>query len=189
MDLISELADLEQSTELHLARLLILINAFTNDGKEKLSGLTKLAKLDFLLRYPVMLERALQKRHLSGKSAKVEEYERLSVETQMVRYRFGPWDHRYRMFLNLLSAKRLITVNIDGRTIEVSITETGKDYVKKLIKSGTFATYVDRSAVIKERFNLKATELMHFIYNAVPEILNLPSNRPIPAELKDENKY
>lgn len=51
MDLIRALAELEQNPELHLARLLVLLGEFGGaDGTGRVEGLTKLAKLDFLLR-------------------------------------------------------------------------------------------------------------------------------------------
>lgn len=106
MDLVQTIADLDESPELHVARLLVLIDAFSEgDQIGAIEGLTKLAKLDFLLRYPVMLERALDAKKQSIRNVQLEDYERYSVESQMVRYRFGPWDHRYREFLNILVAK------------------------------------------------------------------------------------
>jgi hypothetical protein len=92
----------EQKEDLHLARLLILIGAFEETDKPAIEGITKLAKLDFLLRYPTYFERAVQKRGGSLASTPIADYERGTVEAQMVRYRFGPWDHRLRRFLNLL---------------------------------------------------------------------------------------
>jgi hypothetical protein len=50
---------LEGDDSLHLGRLLVLLEAFGGRrGDQPIEGLTKLAKLDFLLRYPVYLERA-----------------------------------------------------------------------------------------------------------------------------------
>ena len=61
MDFVETVANLDQSPELHAARLLVLLDAFAESGQDgAIEGLTKLAKLDFLLRYPVMLERALK---------------------------------------------------------------------------------------------------------------------------------
>ena len=95
--LLSSLSSLEQDDSLHLARLMLILRSLAADSPETpLAGLTKLAKLDFLLRYPVFLERALQARHANATNVKTEDYERLSVESAMVRYRFGPWDERYR---------------------------------------------------------------------------------------------
>lgn len=60
MNLFLILADLEENDNLHLARLLVLLKAFSGrDGTKTIDGLTKLAKLDFFLRYPTYLERAL----------------------------------------------------------------------------------------------------------------------------------
>jgi len=60
MNIVEAVAGLEQPVELHLARLLLLLDTFAQDARNpSIEGLTKLAKLDFLLRYPVMLERAL----------------------------------------------------------------------------------------------------------------------------------
>ena len=53
MNLYELLSQIEDSDELHEARLLILLNAFSGkDGQGSVDGLTQLAKLDFLLRYP-----------------------------------------------------------------------------------------------------------------------------------------
>ena len=90
MDIVKTIADLDQSPELHAARLLLLLDAFAEDGQcGAIEGLTKLAKLDFLLRYPVMLERALEAKGYSIRDVQLEDHERLSVESQMVRYRLG----------------------------------------------------------------------------------------------------
>ena len=86
MDIVHALAALERSPELHTARLLILLNAFASDGDGAVEGLTKLAKLDFLLRYPVMLERALTTKRRTARSVGIEEHERISVESAMVRH-------------------------------------------------------------------------------------------------------
>src|SRR5262249_7417637 len=95
MDFVRTVADLDQTPELEIARLLLLLDAFAEDGQSgAIEGLTKLAKLDFLLRYPVMLERALKAKGHSIREVQLEDYERHSVESEMVRYRFGPWDHR-----------------------------------------------------------------------------------------------
>ena len=53
MNLYELLSDLEENDELHEARLILLLRAFAGDaGDEAVEGLTKLAKLDFLLRLP-----------------------------------------------------------------------------------------------------------------------------------------
>ena len=101
MDLFRTLADLEDNPKLHLARLLILLKEFeSKKGGPGIEGKTKLVKLDFLLRYPVYLERALKEKEIPESTIAIMEYERSSIESTMIRYRFGPWDPRYDTFIN-----------------------------------------------------------------------------------------
>lgn len=181
MDLVQTIADLDHASDLHAARLLVLLDAFA-DGENggAVEGLTKLAKLDFLLRYPVLLERALAAKGRSTKEVQLEDYERHSVESEMVRYRFGPWDHRYREFLNILIGKGLATISIEGRKVVIAATESGRSRAKALIADELFEQYARRAKLLKRHFNLTATNLVKFIYETFPEILTLRSNAPIP---------
>ena len=180
MDLIQSIAALESSDDLHEGRLLLLLRAFSGEaGLGEIEGLTKLAKLDFLLRYPTYLERALEKRGRSTKAVVLQPHEQLSVESKMVRYRFGPWDHRYRRLLNLLVGKGLVRIAVDGRTINVGLTANGRIVAEQLSKREEFTDVTRRATTIKTHFDLTATNLMKFIYETFPEILNLRSDAPI----------
>lgn len=182
MDLVETIAELDADPDLHTARLLVLLSAFSgHDGTGEVEGLTKLAKLDFLLRYPVMLERALAAKNRSTREVRLEDHERLSVESEMVRYRFGPWDHRYREFLNLLIGKGLVRVSVEGRKVIIGLTERGKSLALELSADAAFQDYTRRSALLKRHFDLKATTLMKFIYETFPEVVSLRSNETIPA--------
>jgi len=182
MDLVETVADLDQDPELHVARLLLLLNAFAGEkGVGKVEGLTKLAKLDFLLRYPLMLQRALEGKERSTREVRLEDHERLSVESEMVRYRFGPWDHRYRLLLNLLVAKGLVSLSIEGRTVVISLTEAGRQCAKELSSDAVFEQYARRSDILKRHFDLTTTHLMKFIYETFPEVVSLRSGAPIPT--------
>jgi hypothetical protein len=179
-DIVETVADLDRAPALHAARLLILLDALVGPhGGESVDGLTKLAKLDFLLRYPVMLERALRARKRSVRDVHLEEHERQSVESQMVRYRFGPWDHRYRMFLNILVGKGLASISIEGRTIAISLTESGHTRASELANKAAFEPYVRRARLLKSHFDLTATNLVRFIYDTFPEVVTLRSNELI----------
>lgn len=180
MDLVQAVADLDQSPNLHVARLLILLDAFSEDDHDGgIEGLTKLAKLDFLLRYPVMLELALKAKGRSVREVQLEEHERQSVESEMVRYRFGPWDHRYRKFLNILSAKGLTSISIEGRKVVITLTKQGRDLARQLTTQELFEQYSRRARLLKRHFDLTATNLMRFIYETFPEIITLRSNKVI----------
>ena len=180
IDIVEAVANLDDAVDLHAARIILLLNAFTGkDGTERVQGLTKLAKLDFLLRYPAMLQRALEAKGKTTRDVKLQDHERTSVESEMVRYRFGPWDHRYREFINVLVAKGLATVSIEGRTIVIGLTSTGIDTAHRLAADPLFEAYRRRSLTLKRHFDLTATNLMRFIYDTFPEIVSLRSNEPI----------
>ncbi len=180
MDLVRAMTELEQTPELHLARLLILLGEFCGpDGVDRVEGLTKLAKLDFLLRYPAMLERALVAKHKSTASVQVQDYERSSVESRMVRYRFGPWDHRYRLLLNNLVGRRLATVALEGRTISIGLTPRGAELADTLASTQEFSDLARRATTLHNHFDLTATNLMKFIYETFPELTTMRSNEAI----------
>jgi hypothetical protein len=182
MDIVETVANLDGLPELHLARLILLLESFAGeDGEGSVEGLTKLAKLDFLLRYPVMLEKALQAKGRSARDVQLEDHERQSVESEMVRYRFGPWDHRYREFLNILAAKGLASVSVQGRKVVIQLSAEGRQVATQLAAEDAFEPYARRSALLKRNFDMTATNLMRFIYQTFPEVVTLRSNKAIPT--------
>ncbi|MFQ6308767.1 hypothetical protein [Lysobacter capsici] len=181
MDIVKAIADLDECSELHEARILVLLNAFDAGEQGAVEGLTKLAKLDFLLRYPVMLDRALVAKGKATREVQLEDHERQSVESEMVRYRFGPWDHRYREVLNVLVAKGLAKVSIEGRKVVIFLTSRGREVAGRLSSDPAFEKYVRRAGLLKRNFDLTATNLMKFIYQTFPEVISLRSNEAIPT--------
>ena len=182
MDIVETVASLDDTPELHAARILVLLAAFSGeDGTDAIEGLTKLAKLDFLLRYPVMLDRALRAKGYSTRDVDLQDHEQISVESEMVRYRFGPWDHRYREILNVLVARGLASISIEGRTVVVAPTAEGHRLGAVLASDPVFEAYAKRSQILKRHFDLTATNLMRFIYDTFPEVVSLRSNEAIPT--------
>jgi hypothetical protein len=174
MNLFQTLAKLEDNDEIHMARLLILLGSFCGpNGGGRIEGLTKLAKLDFLLRYPVYLESALKAKNVSIREVQVADHERQSIESAMVRFRYGPWDFRYRRFINLLVAKGLVRVDSEGNTVDLRLTQNGLQVVKILVGDEAFADTTKRAAILKRHFDQRGTSLMRFIYNTFPEISTL----------------
>ena len=105
LELARALAATERDDNLHIARLLLLMAARAGEKRHSIEGLTKLAKLDFLLRYPNSLERALKAAGKKPEKAEVADFERTTIESKMVRFRYGPWDHRYRRWVALMAAR------------------------------------------------------------------------------------
>jgi hypothetical protein len=185
IDLLSALMDLESDPVLHASRLLILLNTFRDKDQQRIKGLTKVVKLDFLLRYPVYLEQALKVRDAQSavSSLNIKEYERKSVESTMIRYLYGPWDHRYRSFINYLVAKGLVEVEADTKprqkTIFVGLTSKGIELATQLECSKDFEDIVIRSRILKRHFDKNAMWLERFIYDHFPEITSLKMGETI----------
>ena len=183
IELLDALIDLEGDFNLHAARLLILMKAFGGrKGDKKIRGLTKVVKLDFLLRYPVYFERALKSVGTSPDSIYVKDYERRSIESSMVRYRYGPWDPRYRAFINYLVGKGLAEVEIQLNTILIGLTPKGVQYANNISKENEFQDIVSRSKILKKNFDWGAMNLKNFIYQTFPEILSLEMGETIKYE-------
>lgn len=172
---------LDRDEQIHLGRLLVLLEAFDrgDTGRAAVEGITKLAKLDFLLRYPTYFEKAMLARKVSPRRIPIENYERKTVEAQMVRYRFGPWDHRYRRFLNILAAKGLMRIETSGRTILLSLTEKGKERALRIAEDKSFAPLRDRARLLRDSIDIGATDIMNFIYRTFPEIATLSYDEAI----------
>jgi hypothetical protein len=172
--LVRAVVKVENSNEFHLARLLVLLAAADKRKEKTVEGIMKLAKLDFLLRYPNCLERALAAAGKDPSKASIKPHERDTIETQMVRFRYGPWDSRYRRWIGLLMAKGLVATYVKGRTVYVGLTDRGREVADLLRKSVEFQDLSLRSElIIKAVGKYSATKLKDFIYEVFPELLTM----------------
>ena len=172
--LIKAVAESENLDDFHLGRLLVLLgSADARKSKDAtkvkaVEGITKLAKLDFLLRYPTCLERALAKLGRDASEAKVLPRERTSIEAKMVRFRYGPWDGRYRRWLGLLTARGLVTLGVQGNRVQIGLTEAGRALAAQFRDDPLFADLSRRAdVVLKTVGTMSATRLKDFVYEAV----------------------
>jgi hypothetical protein len=183
MELLELFSTLEKNDDVHLARLLVLLKSFSGDqGTDEVKGLTKLVKLDFLLRYPLFMERALKALN-APENVQLCDHERMSVESSMIRYHYGPWDRRYRRFVNLLVGKGLIEVHQEGNTIVIKLTKSGNEKALVLSQDGNFKDTKYRADILKKHFkNTGAMNLKNFIYETFPEIVSLKEGEEITLE-------
>ncbi|MFF9360854.1 hypothetical protein [Streptomyces griseoluteus] len=157
----------------HEARVLLLIGRFTT-ARTGLAGLTKLAKLDFLLRYPAMLERLLAENgQIWPVGAEPTASERRAVESRMTRYKYGPWDQRYYSVLGSLAARGLITYG-EGDRAEFRITTTGAEAVATLSETPEWALVSQRAALLKRHFDKSGSALKTLIYERLPDAVDRP---------------
>ena len=174
MDYVELLSALDANPVLHKSRIIILLYAFAEEpNSSPIEGIPKLAKLDYFLQYPNMLRRALEAKGISAKGMQLQNYEANSVEAEWAQYRFGPWEHSYRLYLNLLVGEGLIKMSNEGKEPIISLTEKGFHLGKELCKEPTLSIYRDRAILLKRHFNLTSTNLMRFIYSTFPEIISL----------------
>lgn len=173
MDLFKTLVTIEEDPNIHTARLLFILNEFSTDRGKPIGGITKLVKLDFLLRYPLYFERAVEKKGGKTGQVKIKDYEKKSVESTMIRYHYGPWDHRYRAFINVLVGKGLVTVGAENNTILIGITKRGQEITNELAKQIEFEYYVTRVHLLKKYFDIGGMALKNFIYDTFPEIVSM----------------
>lgn len=160
----------------HEARLLLILLEASKRGDKSVDGLTKLAKLDFLLRYPKYLQRLVSRideasSRRSKRKIPSEAFEDGNIESRMIRFKYGPWDHRYREWIGLLHAKGLVDTHVSGRTVRVKLTETGKEVAAKIAESEPFAILAARSKLLMQVVGTQnATRLKNLVYQLVPEI-------------------
>ncbi|WBO86281.1 hypothetical protein [Hymenobacter yonginensis] len=175
-------AQLEKQDEFHLARLILLLNSFDDAESKFIEGITKLAKLDFLLRYPNCLDRVVKAKSLTkakgNKAARdaqpIMEEETKTIEAKMIRFRYGPWDDRYRRWIGLLIARGLVDAFLDNKTVNLKITNSGKLIATRIASQHEFHQISMRSdLVIQLVGSMGATALKNYIYEIVPEITSM----------------
>lgn len=181
--LLERIIRFDENDELNMVRILILIDKMAGKNlNQTIDGINKLVKLDFLLRYPVALERALirLKKEKDLFKIEIEEYERESVETNLMHFNYGPWDNRYRKFLTILEAKGLIAYIISGKTVKVSITHSGHKVVEEISNHPEFKSYLIRSGLIKKHFaSFSPKKLVDFFYEVFPEMVTMKQGEVI----------
>lgn len=191
LDFIEKILVYEDNVEINLTRILILLNIFSqSNSKELFRGLTKLVKLDFLLRYPINLERAVNFNRKRKIDCYIKEYEKYNVESKMIRYLYGPWDPKYRNYINILVAKKLISIKKIGKTFIINLTEKGLEVSNTLIEIPDLEDYKNRSLILYNEFkDYSSTKIKNYIYKVFPEITSLDIGDEIIYEHKIEDPY
>ncbi|REE18638.1 hypothetical protein B0G76_1772 [Paraburkholderia sp. BL23I1N1] len=142
--------------EFHAARLLLLLKLCGTAGR--IDGLTKMAKLDFFVRYPEFFDMACQQ---TGTTSRVGD----AVESAMVRHHYGPWDKRYYHVLAHLEARNLIAVTKEKNSFRIALTDLGHDRSARLAQLASFAPIADRMREVKKAFGGKSgSSLKNMIY-------------------------
>ncbi|TWT64381.1 hypothetical protein [Rubinisphaera italica] len=138
----------DELLEFHAARLLLLFRVCGTAGR--IDGLTKMAKLDFFVRYPEFFDKACKTLGLPAESATQ------SVESSMIRFHYGPWDDRYYHVLAYLESRELLSVTKDKKTFNLSLTARGVELAKTLASDDSFHGLVEQMKRVKKALGSKA---------------------------------
>jgi DNA-binding PadR family transcriptional regulator len=147
----------DEIVEFHAARLLLLVHLCGTNGK--IDGLTKMAKLDFFVRYPKFFSLACQRLGVAVKSP------RDTVESNMVRFHYGPWDHRYYQILTYLKARGLLEYTREGRKVMLTLTEAGRSKASALENTTAFQLLTAQMHLVRDVLSKKSgTQLKNLVY-------------------------
>ena len=106
----------------------------------------------------------------------MHEFETDTVESKMIRFRYGPWDARYRNWIGVLTAKGLIVARPEGRnTVHLSLTEKGQAVAAQVAELPDFHDLDARAKIVCSIVgNMNGTHLKDLIYEVVPELNKMP---------------
>lgn len=148
--------------EFHAARLLLLFKLCGISGR--IDGLTKMAKLDFFVRYPQFFNVVCNKLGVSN-SEPVSH-----VESSMIRFHYGPWDDRYYHVLSYLEAKQLIEITQKGNMYVLRLTDTGNSIAIHFANNPVFFSITEQMKQVKKVLGSKAgSTLKNLIYTLFDE--------------------
>ncbi len=152
----------DQVLEYHAARLLLLLHVTGTKGS--IRGLTKLAKLDFFVRYPDFFREAAE---AEGHGEYSNEPTGVPVGSAMVRHHYGPWDPRYYDVLAYLESRELVSVERAGRTFTFVLTAEGVEAAALLEGLEAYADVASHMMDVKKVFAAKTGNALKTMIYAV----------------------
>lgn len=170
----------------HQARVLLLVNAVaaTQGHSGKVDGLTKLAKLDFLVRYPALAPDVLDRLDRHDPRLRLSEddtAEPATVEAPMTRYKYGPWDDRYYPVIGALVGRGLLRY-AKGRRGSVALAPTGagRALARQLADADVWEHIDHRSRAIAEASaGMTGNALKNLIYDRLEALMDRPHGEVI----------
>lgn len=147
----------DEILEFHAARILLLLRICGISNR--IDGLTKMAKLDFFVRYPQFFYRLPESGDAGVESAPCH------VEAPMVRHHYGPWDRRYYHVLAYLEGCGLMTVTKEGTQYKLRLTEEGVGAAQTLEQAAAFGGLCQHMRNVKRVLGARAgSSLKDLIY-------------------------
>lgn len=170
----------------HQTRVLLLVNAVAAEPghSRKLDGLTKLAKLDFLVRYPAFASHVLDTLSEGEPRMHIGSEDRSAptvVGDPMIRYKYGPWDDRYYPVIGALVSRSLVRY-VKGRrgSVALTVTPAGKEFAESLAADPLWRELAERcEAIAQASAGLTGNAIKELIYARLPELMDRPHREVI----------
>jgi hypothetical protein len=183
---VADLATMREDLAYHQARVLLVVTATAAERGHagKLDGLTKLAKLDFLVRYPALATEVLEPLDVRDPRLHLGEDEvrdPTAVEAPMTRYKYGPWDDRYYAIIGALVGRGLLRYT-KGRKGSVALVPTpaGRQLAAQMAATAEWAEIADRSRAVAEASRgLTGSSLKNLIYQRLADLMDRPHRQVI----------
>ena len=181
-----DLALVRDDLAYHQARVLLLVTAVAaaQGHSGKVDGLTKLAKLDFLLRYPALAPSVLDRLDPADPRLHLSDDDRAdpaNAEAPMIRYKYGPWDDRYYPVIGALVSRGLLRY-ARGRRGSVALAPTPPDGRSpgSSAAASEWNEIADRSSAIADASSgLTGNALKDLIYNRLAALMDRPHRETI----------
>jgi hypothetical protein len=165
----------------HQTRVLLLVSAVAAEPEHqrKVDGLTKLAKLDFLVRYPALaplvldtLEESDGRLHVTA----ADRSEPTDVDAPMTRYKYGPWDDRYYPVIGALVARGLLHYTRGRRgSVALAPTALGRRLAGEIAAEPLWQAVWDRCRAVAEASGGKTgNALKTLVYDRLADLMNRP---------------
>jgi hypothetical protein len=164
----------DEILEFHAIRLILLIKICGSKDKvrkqKKIEGLTKIAKLDFFIRYPEFFRKVIS---YLGKNNEIEHHQG-GVESRMIRFHYGPWDQRYYQVLPYLEAKGLLKIEKKGNAFTFFLTELGDLVSENFVEDENYKELITNITNVQKLLSkFTGTQLKSLVYNLFEKEVSL----------------
>lgn len=165
----------------HEARILILVNAFSRQHRG-MAGLEMLARTDFLLRFPKVLDYVEQPELRWPRPLAATQAERRAYELWFASARYGRWTNRYAPVMAALLARGLISAS-PAPKVYVCLPR-GSQIATRLAASGSWQLTAARAAALDELITVDATQLDHLVRPAIGLMSHPTAWEPNPERIQ-----
>lgn len=158
---------------LHVARILLIVDAFTTPNAG-LRGWDTLARADFMLRYPTVLQHVLQQRGAEMPPLLMPSAtEAAAADGMPLGFQFGPWDTRYYPVVARLVGTRHVRRRHLRHHLDLRVTRLGGEAAQNLAKEG-WRLERDRARLISRHIRISGERMTRLIRVAIDELETAP---------------